>query len=93
MGILADLDQAAVGIAQVAAPFPAVIGERFGQELSSLGAPFFVTLPGVCYAQVQEAVDRVGVPEGGFEENFRLIWRRADSGIQNDPGIGLRSTV
>jgi len=36
--IFADLDQVAVGIVYVAAPFPAVIIERFIEELSALAA-------------------------------------------------------
>jgi hypothetical protein len=50
--ILADLDEVAVGIAHVTAPFPTVIAERLSEEHRSLCAPFLVTLPNVGHAQV-----------------------------------------
>jgi hypothetical protein len=55
--VWADFDEVAVGIADVAALFPAVIVEGFGEKKRSFVAPQFVAGPDVGYAQVQEAAD------------------------------------
>jgi hypothetical protein len=46
-GILADLDEVAVGNTHIATPFPAVIVQRLGKEERSFVAPFFVAGPDV----------------------------------------------
>jgi hypothetical protein len=78
--IVADLDQLAVRIAHLTAPFPPAIIERFADELSALRAPFFVPFPNVGHTQVQETTSGVEIPRR-FENYFRLIRRRPASGI------------
>ena len=87
LSVLADLDEVAVGIAHVAAPFPTVVVERLGEEERSFDAPLFVTGPDVGDAQVEEAIHPVEI-QRGFEEDIGLVRRRAATRIENDPGIG-----
>src|SRR5208282_3125055 len=56
LSILADLDDVAVWIAHVAAPFPAVrIDPWLGNKERAFGAPLFVAGPDVGDTQIQEA--------------------------------------
>src|SRR6516164_9023976 len=57
--ILADLDEVAVGITHVAAPFPAVIVERLSKKDRSFIAPLLVAGPDVGDTQVKEAIHLV----------------------------------
>src|SRR6202046_3829185 len=84
--VLADLDQVAVGVPHITAPFVPVIVERLGEKDSSLGAPFFVASLNVGYSQIQEAVRSVWIRRR-FEDHLGLIRRRPAPGIQNEPGV------
>jgi hypothetical protein len=86
LSILADLDEVAVGITHVAAPFPAVIVHRLGKKERSLVAPLFVAGPDVGDTQVKEAIHSVEIRRC-FKEDLWLVGRRATAGIENDPGI------
>jgi hypothetical protein len=61
LSILADLDEVAVRITHVAAPFRAVIVQRFGQKKRSFFAPLFLAGPDVGDAQVEETVHSVEI--------------------------------
>jgi len=67
LGVLPDLDDVAVGIAHVTAPFAAVIVERLGEEVGALGGPFPVAGTDVGDAEIQEAAHAVWV--GGVSRN------------------------
>ena len=57
LSILADLDEVAVGITHVAAPFPAVrIWQWLGKKKRAFVAPFFVAGPDVGDTQIEEAI-------------------------------------
>ena len=73
LGILANLDEVAVGIAHITAPFPTVIIKRLGEEDGALGAPFFITGPDVGDTRVQETVHGVEILRGF--ENDPLAYR------------------
>ena len=47
LGLLADLNEAAVGITHVATPFPAVIFQRLGKRERTLVAPLLVAGPDI----------------------------------------------
>src|ERR1022692_2264771 len=68
LSVLADLDEVAVGITHVAAPFPAVIVERLGKEGRSFVAPLFVAGPDVCDTQVKEAIHSVEIGRASCRE-------------------------
>jgi len=87
LSILADLDEVAVGITQVATPFPAMIVERFGKKECALSPPFFVAGPDVGDTQVEETIDSVDI-RGCFEDDLRLIGSRTTPGIQDDLRVG-----
>ena len=72
LGVLADLDEVAIGITHVASPLPAVIVQRLGKEEGSYVAPLFVASPDVGDAQVEEAIDSVEIRRG-FEEDLWLV--------------------
>jgi hypothetical protein len=61
LGILADLDEVAVGIAHLATPFPSAVIQRFSEENRSFCTPFLVTSPDVCNARVEETADSVAI--------------------------------
>ena len=86
MTILADLDEIAVEITHITAPFPAVIVERLGKKERSSVAPLFVARPDVGDTQVKEAIHFVEIRRC-FEEHFWLVGSWAAAGIENDPGI------
>jgi hypothetical protein len=83
---LANLDKVAVGIAHVTTPFPAAVVERFAEEERSFGAPLFVTGPDVGDSQVEEGVHSVEILRS-FEQDLRLVGRRAATRIEDDPGV------
>src|SRR5580692_468703 len=84
--ILADLDEVAVRITHVAAPFPAAIVQRLGKKERSFVAPLFVASPDVSDTQVEKAIHSIEIRRS-IEENFWLVGSRATAGIENDPGI------
>ena len=87
LSILADLDEVAVGIAQIAAPFPTVIVQWLGKEERSLVAPLFVASPDVGDAQVKEAIRSTvtnsgprscAVSEDGRQDSLRGLSYRGE---------------
>jgi len=86
LSILADFDKVPVGITHVAAPFPAVIVERFGKKERSFVAPLFVAGPDVGDTQIEEAIHSVEIRRC-FEEDLWLVRSGAAAGIENDPSI------
>ena len=86
LGILADLDEVAVGITHVATPFPAVIVQRLSQKECSFVAPLFVAGPDVGDTQIKEAIYSVQIRRG-FKKDLWLVRSRATAGIENDPRI------
>jgi len=88
LSILADLDEVPVGIAHVAAPFPAVgILQRLRKEDRALVAPLFVARPDVGNTQIEEAIDSVEI-RWCFENDLWFVGSRATSAVENDPAIG-----
>jgi hypothetical protein len=72
-GILANLDEVAVGITHVAAPFPAVwILQGFGKKDRAFAAPSSVAGADVCDAQIEEAIHSVEV-RWCFKQDLWLI--------------------
>lgn len=58
LSILADLDEVAIGITHVAAPFPAVkIGQWLGEKQRPLFGPFLVAGPDVGHTQIKKAIN------------------------------------
>jgi hypothetical protein len=86
LSVLADLDEVAVGITHVAAPFPAVIVEWLGEKERSFVAPLFVTGPDVGDTQIKEAIYSVQIRRG-FKMDLWLVGSRAAAGIEKDPRI------
>jgi len=84
--ILADLDEVAVGITHVAAPFPAVIVQWLGKEERSFVTPLFVAGPDVGDTQVKEAIRSVEIRRC-FKKDLWLVGSRTTAGIENDPRI------
>ena len=79
LNMLAYLDEIAVGVTHVAAPFPAVIVKRFSRRRRALVAPFFVAGPDIGDTQAKQAIDRVEIRRS-FEEDLRFVGRRATAG-------------
>ena len=86
LSLLADLDEVAVWITHVAAPFPAAIVQRLGKKESSFVAPLFVASPDVSDTQVEKAIHSIEIRRS-IEEDFLLVGSPATAGIENDPGI------
>src|ERR1700759_1955952 len=85
---LTDLDDVAVGIADVAADLRLVLLRR-RQELRAAGAPVGVDGLDVGDADVLEGADRVGV--GGRREwDGRLVVVRPPPFVDDDPAVGER---
>jgi hypothetical protein len=61
LSILADLNEGAVGITHVAAPFPAVIVKWLDEKKRSFVAPFLVAGADVGDAQIKEAIYSVQI--------------------------------
>jgi len=78
--VLADLDEIAVGITHVAAPFPAVIVQWLGKKERSIVAPFFVAGPDVGHTQIKEAIYSVQIRRC-FKKDLWLVGSRATAGI------------
>src|SRR5208282_348453 len=70
--ILAHLDEVAVGITHVAAPFPAVIVQWLGKKERSFVAPLFVAGPDVGDTQIKEAIYSVQIRRC-FKKDLWLI--------------------
>ena len=75
LSILAELNEVAVGIAHVAAPFPAVIVQRLGKKERSFVAPLFVAGPDVGDTQIKEAIYSVQI-RWCFKKDLRLVGSR-----------------
>lgn len=87
LGVLSNLDEVAVGITHVAAPFPAIgICERLGKKSRASFDPLFVTGPDVGDAQVEEAADSVEIRRR-FEEDLGLVGSWAAARIEDDPTV------
>ena len=86
LSILADLDEVAVRITHVAAPFPAVIVYWLGKKERSFVAPLFVAGPYVGDTQIKKAIYSVQIRRC-FEKDLWFVGSRATAGIENDPRI------
>src|SRR5579872_3277651 len=84
-GALADLDDVAIRIADVAANL-AVLGDRRSEELSSPAFPQLIASLNIRDAEIHEAGDVIRVRD--TERHRRLVRRRAAADIQNHPDIG-----
>src|SRR5205807_4178059 len=85
---LADLDQMAVRVADVAADLVLVLlGRR--EELSPARAPFGVHGLDIRHADVEKATDAIGVG-GRLERDGWLVIRRTAADIDDDPAVGER---
>src|SRR5262249_10907634 len=85
-GGLADLDEVAIGVADVAPLFVRVLlGRR--QELGPLSRPFLVALLDIGNAKVQERARSVSVGRG-FENDIRFVIGGTAAHVDDDPGIG-----
>src|SRR5215469_2189798 len=84
IGALADLDDVAVRIANVAANL-AILGDRLGDELGSAAFPQFVARLNIRNAEIHKAIDVIGV--GDAERYRRLIRSRPTADVQNHPYI------
>src|SRR5215472_1207635 len=82
---LPDLDQVAVGIAEVATDLVLVL-LRGRQELSASGAPFGVHGVDVRDPDIQEAADPVGVARR-LQGDRRLVVGRPSADIDDDPAV------
>ena len=89
LSILANLDQVPIRITHVAAPFPAIIFQRFGKKDCAFVAPLFVAGPDVRDAQVEEATYGIVIRRCS-EEDLWLVGSWLAAGIENNPGISLR---
>ena len=86
LSILADLDEVAVWITHVAAPFPSAIVKRLRKKERSFVAPLFVAGPDISDAQVEKAIHPIEIRRS-LEEDFWLVGSRTTAGIENDPAI------
>ena len=81
------LNEVAVGVTHVAAPFPAVrIGQWLGKKKRSFAAPLFVAGPDVGDTQIKEAIYSVQMRRC-FKKDLWLVGSRATAGIENEPRI------
>ncbi len=87
LSVLADLDEVAVGITHVAAPFPAVgIRQRLRKKDRAFVAPLFVAGPDVGDTQIEEAVHSVDIRRC-FKKDLWFVGSRATAAVENDPAI------
>jgi hypothetical protein len=84
---LADLDDAAVGVPQVAAQLGAVVVERRSQELRALSSPLLVDGMDVGDTEIEEGVEAVRVVVQ-IEDDVGLVRRRTAPDVDHDPDVG-----
>src|SRR5215211_4047685 len=85
-GSLAQLDQVAVGVTQIAADLhPMVLG--LGQELAAARAPLLIDGVDIGHADVHRAAQRAGVPRR-LGLYVRLVVGRAALAVEHDVAVG-----
>src|SRR5215216_610485 len=85
-GLLANLDQVAVGVAQVAADLAAVdLG--WGEELGPPGAPLLVGGLDIGHPEIEEGAGASGVGRW-FQDDLGLVIGRSSTDVDDHPAVG-----
>ena len=84
---LADLDEVAGGVAQVAAQLAPAVFDRLREELCAALGPFAIDGLDVADADIQERVDVLEIL-GLLEGDGRLVRGGAAAVVDDDPAIG-----